>query len=51
MLIEFVFRNCVFKLKAGTKDKNFVGLHVALTTVYVTEKKDMIYNLSKNTCR
>lgn len=34
MLIEFVFRNCVFKLKVGIKDKNFVGLYVDFIIVY-----------------
>lgn len=34
MLIEFVFRNCVFKLKVWIKVKNFVGLYVVLIIVY-----------------
>lgn len=39
MLTEFVFRNCVFKLKVWTKDKNFIGLHVAFTTVHKSPSK------------
>lgn len=34
MLIEFVFRNCVFKLKVWIKDKNFIGLYVVFIIVY-----------------
>lgn len=34
MLIEFVFRNCVFKLKVWIKDKNFFGLYVVFIIVY-----------------